>query len=96
MRVTRRNNRWQPIGYPFVNESLTEQTGFSLPFETSGGRRGPSNGSTLAPSDGTLTIERERTTHPGATRATGLFGTDVFPEQCRDADEIRQLLADTE
>ncbi|MFC7205369.1 NUDIX domain-containing protein [Haloferax namakaokahaiae] len=46
--------------------------------------------------DGTLTVERERIDHPGATRATGLFDTDVFPEQCRDGDEIRRLLAESE
>jgi hypothetical protein len=32
--------------------------------------------------------------HPGVTRATGLFDADVFPEPCRDAEEIKQLLAE--
>jgi ADP-ribose pyrophosphatase YjhB (NUDIX family) len=41
---------------------------------------------------GTLRIEREGTDHPGVTRATGLFDTEVFPEPCRDAEEIKRLL----
>jgi len=44
--------------------------------------------------DGSLSVEREGTDHPGVTRATGLFDAAVFPEPCRDAEEIRQLLAD--
>lgn len=43
---------------------------------------------------GSLRVEREGTDHPGVTRATGLFDADVFPEPCRDAEEIRRLLAD--
>lgn len=43
---------------------------------------------------GSLRIEREGTDHPGVTRATGLFDAEVFPETCRDAEEIRRLLAD--
>jgi hypothetical protein len=44
--------------------------------------------------DGSLRIEREGTDHPGVTRATGLFDGEVFPESCRDAEEIRRLLGD--
>lgn len=44
---------------------------------------------------GSLQIEREGTDHPGVTRATGLFDTEVFPKPCRDASEIQQLLANT-
>lgn len=43
--------------------------------------------------NGSLQIEREGTDHPGVTRATGLFDTEVFPEPCRDAEEIQRLLA---
>ncbi|WP_458209924.1 NUDIX hydrolase [Haladaptatus sp. NG-SE-30] len=43
---------------------------------------------------GSLQIEREGTDHPGVTRATGLFDAEVFPEPCRDAEEIQQLLSD--
>lgn len=32
--------------------------------------------------------------HPGVTRTTGLFDAAVFPEPCRDGEEIRRLLAD--
>ncbi|WP_247731469.1 NUDIX hydrolase [Halovivax limisalsi] len=42
---------------------------------------------------GSLHVERERLDHPGVTRATGVFDADVFPEPCRDGDEIRALLA---
>lgn len=42
--------------------------------------------------DGSLTVEREGSDHPGVTRATGLFDTQVFPDDCRDAAEIRRLL----
>jgi len=44
--------------------------------------------------DGSLRIEREGTDHPGVTRATGLFDGEVFPESCRDAEEIWRLLGD--
>lgn len=43
---------------------------------------------------GSLRIEREGTDHPGVTRATGLFDAQVFPEPCRDGEEIRRLLTD--
>lgn len=42
--------------------------------------------------DGSLRVEREGTDHPGVTRATGLFDADVLPENCRDVEEIRELL----
>jgi ADP-ribose pyrophosphatase YjhB (NUDIX family) len=43
---------------------------------------------------GSLHVEREGTDHPGVTRATGLFDAEVFPEECRDAEEIRRLLGE--
>ncbi|WP_232701765.1 NUDIX domain-containing protein [Halobacterium wangiae] len=45
--------------------------------------------------DGSLEIEREGSDHPGVTRATGLFDAATLPEDAREHDEIRRLLADT-
>jgi 8-oxo-dGTP pyrophosphatase MutT (NUDIX family) len=41
---------------------------------------------------GRLRPETERTDHPGATRAVGVFDDDVFPEPCRAAETVRRLL----
>jgi len=43
---------------------------------------------------GSLHVERERIDHPGVTRATGVFDEEVFPDPCRDADVILELLSD--
>lgn len=43
---------------------------------------------------GELQVERAVTDHPGVTRGVGLFGPDVLPEDCRDRDWIRSLLAE--
>lgn len=42
--------------------------------------------------DGRLSIEKEGRTHPGCTRATGLFDIDTLPEMRRERDEIVALL----
>jgi hypothetical protein len=44
--------------------------------------------------DGSLSVEREDNPHPGVTRAVGLFGPDVLPENCRDRERILGLLPD--
>lgn len=44
--------------------------------------------------DGSLSVEREHSDHPGVTRAVGLFTPDVLPENCRDRDRILGLLPD--
>jgi ADP-ribose pyrophosphatase YjhB (NUDIX family) len=43
---------------------------------------------------GTLSVEREGQTHPGTTRATGLFDRDTLPEMRRDRERLVRLLAD--
>ena len=42
--------------------------------------------------DGSLSVEREGSDHPGTTRATGLFDAETLPETRRDGEEIRRLL----
>jgi len=44
--------------------------------------------------DGQLRIEREGRTHPGCTRATGLFDIETLPELRRERDETVELLND--
>lgn len=44
--------------------------------------------------DGRLRIEREGRTHPGTTRATGLFDAETLPDSTREYDEIQQLLGE--
>ncbi|RNJ26488.1 NUDIX hydrolase [Halosegnis longus] len=44
--------------------------------------------------DGTLRIEREGRTHPGCTRATGLFDIETLPEVRRERAAIADLLND--
>ena len=44
--------------------------------------------------DGILRIEREGRTHPGCTRATGLFDIETLPEMRRERDAIVDLLND--
>jgi 8-oxo-dGTP pyrophosphatase MutT (NUDIX family) len=42
--------------------------------------------------EGTLSVEREGRTHPGTTRATGLFDRETLPETRRDRDLLADLL----
>lgn len=42
--------------------------------------------------DGNLEIEREGRTHPGCTRATGLFDTETLPELRREHEAVVDLL----
>ena len=44
--------------------------------------------------DGALHVEREGRTHPGVSRATGLFDAATLPETRRDHDLIAERLAD--
>ena len=43
---------------------------------------------------GSLAVEREGRSHPGTTRATGLFDRETLPPMRRDRDRVRRLLAD--
>lgn len=43
---------------------------------------------------GTLSVEREGRTHPGTTRATGLFDRETLPALRRDEPLVRELLND--
>jgi 8-oxo-dGTP pyrophosphatase MutT (NUDIX family) len=43
---------------------------------------------------GRLRVKREGRTHPGCTRAVGLFDTDTLPELRRDRKTILDLLND--
>lgn len=44
--------------------------------------------------DGRLHVEREGRTHPGVSRATGLFDAETLPETRRDHDLIAERLGD--